>query len=277
MKISVISPVKNEADFIGFSILSVLNHVHEIIYACAPSDDGTDAVLDHVKAIYAPDKLKVLRRPEFDFDVHDMKDYNHAFHACLAEVTGDVVWFLHPDMIVLNPDALAQLGGPALAWYCDITSLALDGRTRITQGRARHWKHMHRNTLGLTYYGAYGSQNEDFYHTDITGDDYRHHGTNFDRYPYEVANSGVRINHYCECKPYSRRYGKMVSCLETLYPESPAARIAELAAQHPRVNLTAGRSHFGEFRFEQTTDPLPAVFDQYGAEFERILGRPLIR
>ena len=53
MKISVIGPVKNEAQFIGYSIMAVLPYVHEFVYACAKSDDGTDEILDYIKTTHA--------------------------------------------------------------------------------------------------------------------------------------------------------------------------------------------------------------------------------
>jgi hypothetical protein len=277
VKISVMAPVKNEADFIGFSIMAVLPHVHEFVYACAQSNDGTDEMLDYIKTTYAKDKLIVSREPQWDFNVHDMAAYNASFNFCIETATGDAVWFLHPDMIVLNPEKIADIGGDALAFYCTVNSYAKDGHTLITKGRTNKWKNIHRKTLGLHYFGGYGSQNEDFYHSDITSDEHDHYGDNFSQYPFDVADSGIRLNHYCECKPYSRRYGKMVACLETLYPNTSAERIEELAANHPRVNLESRSNGFGDFQFADVSDPLPNVFDKYGAEFERILGRTLIK
>ena len=48
MKISVISPVKNESQFIGYSVMSVLPYIHEIIYNAAPIVTGKQIGRAHV-------------------------------------------------------------------------------------------------------------------------------------------------------------------------------------------------------------------------------------
>jgi len=271
MKISVISPVKNEAKFIGYSVMAVLPYVHEIIYSCAKSDDGTDELLDYIKATHAGDKLTILRKPEYDFDVTDMKAYNRAFNDCIDSATGDYVWFLHPDMIVTNPEAIQKTSN-ALALYTNITSFAKDFNTKITTGRASKWKNIHRKRFGLHYYGEYGSQNEDFFHREITSSDYSHFGEQFNRYPFRVDDSGISINHYCELKDFSRRLDKMVKCLNTLFPGSSKEAIRERALAHPRVTLEPTTEMFGKFVFTETNDPIPTVFEKHREEFEKIMG-----
>lgn len=268
MKISVISPVKNEVEFIGYSIMAVLPHIHEILYACAPSDDGTDALLDHVKVNYASDKLRIYKDPAFDFDTLDMKAYNAPYNFLIEQATGDAVWFLHPDMIVTNPESLLTAPDDALAWFTHVNSYARDLKTEIVAGRTKRWKNIHAKKFGVHYFGGYGSVNEDFYHKDITGTAYRHYGDDFAEYPFEVADSGIQVNHYCELKSYERRYEKMVRCLRTQHPNIPENELREIAKKHPRVTLKGGNDTFGHFAFAPSAQAVPSVFEKYKDEFE---------
>jgi hypothetical protein len=273
MKISVFSPVKNEVEFIGYSVMAVLPYVHEILYGVAGSTDGTEELLTHIRDKYAKDKLKLFfgdsnGEPFWDFDPMDVKAYNASYNYLIEKATGDALWFLHPDMIVTNPAKIAELADGPLAWWTTITSFARDMQTQIVAGRATKWKNIHAKKFGLHYYGGYGSQNEDMYHRDITGTAYRHFGEEFDEYPFEVADSGITVNHYCELKSYARRLEKMKRCLKTLSPHLSDERIAELAVQHPRVTLEETSARFGRFEFTPTEVPPPDVFDTYRAEFE---------
>lgn len=273
MKLSVFGPVKNEADYIGYSIMAVLPYVHDIVYTCAKSTDGTDELLDYIKTTYAGDKLKILRKPEYDFNPHDMKAYNQAYNDAINATTGDAVWFLHPDMIVLNAEKIETMP-PSLSWWTNITSFAGDHSVTITKGRATKWKNIHSKKFGLHYYGGYGSQNEDMYHRDITGSAYRHHGEDFTKYPFSVKDSGLLVNHYCEAKSYKRRYEKMKSCLKTLSPNLSDADLSDLASKHPRVTLEGtGTDIFGHFEFKKQPGVVPEVFAKYKAEFDKVLGR----
>lgn len=267
MKVAVIGPVKNEAQFIGYSIMAIWPYVEEFVYAVAPScDDGTIDILRHIAKNYG--KVRLLIDPRYDFDPHDMKAYNASFNDCIQQTRCDAAWFLHPDMIVTNPQRIAELKEGPLAWTVNMTSFAGDLKTVITKGRADKWKNIHAKKFGLHYFGGYGSVNEDFYHSEITGKSYRHFGTNFQEYPFEVANSGIDVNHYCEVKPYKRRLEKMKLCLKTQQPEATDAWVEETAVQHPRVTLEQSSARFGKFEFEETDRPLPDVFTKYEEEFE---------
>lgn len=262
-KIAVIAPVLNEAAFIGYSIMAVWDHVEEFVYAVSPkSSDGTIDILRHIAKRYG--KVRLLLQSKYDFNPLDMAAYDASFNDCIQQTRCDAVWFLHPDMIVTKWNDLEA--GP-LAWTTKITSYAKDFSTVITKGRCSEWKNIHARKFGLHYFGAYGSANEDFYHSEITGKSYKHFGTDFKKYPFQVATSGIEINHYCENKSYSRRLEKMKLCLRTLYPQWTDARIAELAAQHPRVTLEQSSQQFGEFEFTESNDPIPDVFTKYEAEF----------
>lgn len=275
MKLSVICPVKNEADFLGYSIMSCLEQMHEFIYTCAPSTDGTDELLAHIKTKYGGDKIRVLRKPEYDFNVHDMRAYNKAYNDAIDAATGEAVFFLHPDMIVKNADVIPQLGYKgALAWWTNLTSFAGDYNTQITKGRASRWKNIQAKKFGLHYFGDYGSQNEDFYFKAITGNEHVHHGESFSAYPFPVKDSGIQVNHYCELKGYKRRLEKMESCLKNMYPKTSDAFIHSMAIIHPRVTLEpTGADIVGSFEFKKTEEPIPAVFEKYRDEFNSVLGR----
>lgn len=264
MKISVIGPVKNESQFIGYSVMSALPFVHEFVYAVSPSDDGTMDILNHIKRKHG---ANITCIPFPDFDPHDIVGYNESFNICIRRSSGDACWFLHPDMIVTK---WQEPRSNALAWTTNITSFSNDMNTVITKGRADQWKNIHANTFGLHYYGGYGSTNEDFYHRDITGTSYRHYGTEFSRYPFEVVTSGIRVNHYCELKPYKRRLEKMKLCLRTQHPDYDESRIDEMATHHPRVTLEDSSQQFGRFEFETTNISVPDVFTKYRAEFESL-------
>lgn len=267
MKISVISPVLNEVDFIGYSIMSVLPYIHSIHYGIDhKSNDGTLELVSQIAKGAGNGKVFWYQDPVFDIDPMDMKQYNGAFNALIAAAIkhgAEAVLFLHPDMIVTNPEALLTVDDDALALFTRMKSFAGDLKTTITKGRATQWKNIHVTRFGLHYFGGYGSQNEDFYHRDITGRAYKHYGTEFSKYPFRVADSGININHYCELKAYRRRLEKMKLCLKTLVPGATEAYIDEAAIQHPRVTLEPSSTHFGQFKFEADDAPIPEVFEKY--------------
>lgn len=266
MKITVVGPVLNECPWIGYSIMATLDYMHEFIYSLdANSSDGTRELLHHIKDKYAHEKLTILETPTFH--PSDMVAYNASFNYGIRKATGEACWFLHPDMIVTNPEQISKVETGPLAWLVNVTSYAGDMKTVITKGRATQWKNIHANKFGLQYFGGYGSQNEDFYHSAITGKSYRHYGTEFSKYPYQIADSTIAINHYCETKPYKRRLEKMKLCLRTLAPTAGEEWIEESATQHPRVTLEPSCTRFGDFKFESSDKPLPEVFETY-KEFE---------
>jgi len=266
MKIAVIAPVLNEAQFIGYSIMSAHPHVDEFIYAVSPkSDDGTIEILRHIAKHYG--NIRILLQSKYDFDPMDMKAYNGAFNDCIDQTRCDAVWFLHPDMVITQWKDIQE--GP-LAWTVNMTSYARDLNTVITKGRATRWKNIHAKKFGLHYYGGYGSVNEDFYYSDITGTSYRHYGQQFSQYPFEVGETGIEVAHFCEVKPYKRRLEKMKLCLKTQMPNATDPLIEELAVQHPRVTLEESSEQFGKFEFQKSQVPLPAVFAKYQDEFESL-------
>lgn len=271
MRISVIAPVLNEVQFIGYSVMALLPHVEEFVYTISPkSNDGTIELLRHIAKTYGHlgGKVRLLIDQRYDFDPLDTPAYNRAYDDAIAQSRGDAVFFCHPDMIVTkwqDPEP-----GP-LAWWTKVTSFADDLTTVITRGRTDRWKNIHAKKMGLVYRGGYGSQNEDFYHSAITGTSYKHFGTEFAKYPYEISGSGIELNHYCEVKPYARRFEKMKLCLRTQYPEASDAEIEEAAKNHPRVSLNSSGRQFGQFEFSKDVGSVPFVFEKYGEEFNQFV------
>lgn len=272
MKISVVCPVLNEVDFIGYSIMAGMPYIHEFIYALdEKSDDGTRELLWHVKEKYAHEKLVIINTP--NFHPHDMGAYNDSFNTGIQRMTGDAAMFLHPDMLITKGQSLDS---ESQAWWVTMTSYAGDFQTKIVKGRATKWKNIHLKNFGLHYYGGYGSENEDFYHKDITGNSYRHYNEGFDEYPFKVSDSGFEINHYCELKDYKRRLEKMKLCIKTLKPHWTDARIQETAINHPRVTLEYSTDRFGRFEFQKTNEEIPSIIKEYKSEFSSFKREPVL-
>lgn len=273
MRISAIAPVLNEVDFIGYSILAALPGIESIHYGIdEKSNDGTFELVKMLAETKAKGKLFWYRGPDFNINPMDKASYNNAFNilieAAIATSKPDGIIFLHPDMIVTNPQQMLDLeNDDVLAWYTHIRSFAGDFKTEITRGRTNRWKNMHAPRFGLKYLGGYGSVNEDFYHSDITGTSLRHYGEEFSKYPFRVADSGIKINHYCELKDYRRRFEKMKLCLQTQHPEWDALMIEEMASKHPRVTLEQSSGQFGRFEFANSDEPIPEVITKYEAIF----------
>lgn len=246
--------------------------MHEFVYAIdEKSSDGTRELLHYIKDKYAHEKLTILEHPTFH--PSDTKSYNAAFNRCIDIASGESIYFYHPDMLITKWGDSKE--GP-LAWYTNVTSFAGDFQTVITKGRCDKWKNIHRKDFGLCYAGAYGSQNEDFYHSEITGTTYKHFGTDFLSYPYEVADSGIEVSHFCELKPYKRRLEKMKFCLKTLYPKADQDWLEEKATMHPRVTLEQSSDRFGQFEFTKKDIEVPEVVKRYKAEFDSFVRLPVL-
>lgn len=260
MRISVYAPVKNEAEYLGYSIMAVAPYVHEFLYGVSPSTDETMDILKDIKGKHVGNKLKIFEMD--DFDVRDQKAYEGAYNFLIQKSTGDALWYLHADMICVNAPMIEHIQPGPLAWWTFIRSFAGNRTTEITRGRADKWKNIHANKFGLHYAGAYGSQNEDMYFRDITGTSYRQHD-NFMEYPYEIASSKLIVHHYCESKTYSRRLEKMKICLKQQNPHWDDALVNEMATIHPRVTLEPSSERFGHFEFKENPEALPPIFKQY--------------
>ncbi len=275
MNLSVFSIIKNESQFIGYGVMSLLPYVDEIVYADGNSTDGTLELLDYIKSKYDPEgKIKVFK----GMDCADFKeDYVRLFNELMEKCDGRYLWYSHPDMILTEPGKLADRGKwDFKAAYVNMRSFAgEDMDMEIVKGRTDKWKTIMKNDFGLHYWGYYGDPHEDMYFKHITGSE---HKVNKDmrRYPFAVEDSGIKVWHMCECKPRKRREQKMETVLKTIYNVPDGKSMFDTVMNHPRVHLQDQNSYLGEFKFEPRKDDLPEVFHRYKDEFNEILGRKLI-
>lgn len=279
MSISAWSVIKNEARFIGYSIMSLIDHVDEFVYFDGNSTDGTLELLAYIKDKYDKSgKIKVFENKDFK-DFKD--DYVRVFNECVQACSMDHVLYCHPDMVCVDPGSLGKLDKNVLAYWVGMRSFAgEDLDLEITKGRTDKWKTIMRKKFGLHYAGWYGATDEDMYFREITGNEHKLH-TDFKKYPYDVLDSGARFWHFCECKPRKRREEKMYRVITTNMGRFAHGRtmqddiyVWDTVVNHPRVHLETQKGVFGEFTFDQRKDPLPDVFEKYKKEFNWVLGVP---
>ncbi len=272
MTISAFSVIKNESAFIGYGLLSILPYVDEVVYFDGNSTDGTLKLLDYIKTKYDDkNKIKVF----MDRDFSDFRqDYQRVFNECMKACSGSYLFYVHPDMILTDPgDLVNREKWNALAYYVNMRSFAgEDLGYEITRGRTNKWKTIMKNSFGIHYWGDYGHEHEDMYFKAITGDAHKVLPA-MRLYPFEVKNSGIKLSHFCECKPRLRREQKMENVLKTTQTFKNQETLDEYVINHPRVNLKSGKSPFGTFDFVRRKDPLPEVFKKYKAEFDEVLGK----
>lgn len=258
MKLSTFCLIKNEMRFIAYHVLSFLDHVDEMVFFDGNSTDGTVEALTYLQAEHPKGRRIRLFTGK---DCTDLcGDYVRLFNEALAQCQSEYIAFIHPDMIPVNPAVLrCARGWDALVYSAGLRSFSHDMHTEITKGRRGWWKAWHKNTMGLHYHGFYGVNEEDMYYRDITGNNYAvlpEPGY----YPYEIKDSGLVLNHYCEVKDYNRRLDKMVKSIRNQGYGLAESAILEMAKAHPRVTLKSGDSPFGVFEYKRCLDPLPAIF-----------------
>lgn len=249
--LSVFCIVKNEAQFIEASVRAVAPYVDEIVYADGNSTDGTLSILDRIGKEYP--NLRVLK----NWDCANLQDdYVRLFNELLGQCKGDYVWFLHPDMVVRNPAQLTQFKKQARldAYTVRMRSFAGDGMVEITKGRTNTWKTIMRNAYGLHYWGHYGNENEDMYF------DFQDHKVYRDlsQYPFEIGDSRLCVEHYCECKDTTRRKEKMENILKYGHGIEDRTVLTDALTNHPRVTLKSESNQWGSFKFQKRKDPLPS-------------------
>src|SRR6185369_7140662 len=175
------------------------------------------------------------------------EDYVKTFDACLQTLSTDFAFFAHPDMVLDDPGNIGFLGD-AHAYYCNMRSFGgePDGPLFEIVGRGEKWKNIMRlrkPNLGLHYWGFYGHRDEDMYFSKITGNTHLRalDGNvieHLDWYPYAVKDSGIKILHYSDVRPYERRFSRMVKC--HLNNNFTQAEAEDIAAKHPRVIFKDG-------------------------------------
>ena len=269
MSIGTFTLVKNEKMWIGPHVMRVLPHVDQMVFFDGDSTDGTLEVIQHIIENHADgDKIKLVKGA----DPKDLQEsYVKIFNQCMQALTTDWAWFLHPDMWVENPEAIKKAGemeGVALSTNMKSYGGDPGGKLYEIKGRGESWKNIYRlrnPDLGAHYAGFYGSQMEDVYFSEITGDSHEHYGSDFERYPYGVSDSGILLQHYSDVRPLARRLDRMKKCLKNQgHPEGYIQSIAEV---HPRVTLTNGAG----FAFEEVE--WPKEFKRHEEVFGKIIER----
>lgn len=233
--------IKNEIPWIRAHLASWLPHVDEMVFFDGNSTDGTlEAIREAKNGRYGEKIVLVEGKDPVDL----AEDYVRIFDECLHTLKTDYAVFAHPDMLLDDPGQLRSLGGD-VAYFSTLRSFAAEPGGQlyeIKEGRTDRWKNIYRlrrPDLGLHYFGFYGAQNEDCYFSKITGSEHVFHGDRLDRYPYPIGDSGVKIFHFSDVRPYARRFSRMVSCLINQGYEKDQAD--EIASKHPRVTLQDGR------------------------------------
>ena len=261
MSIGVFQLVKNEAAWVGPWLKRILPYVDEVQIFDGNSTDDTPRIYSMFQAQYK-DKLHV----EFNRDPKDLKDdYVRHWNECMRRLKTDWAWFLHPDMLVVNPEQIAKVKDmPGVAMRVGMRSIAgePDGAWFEIKGRASAWKTIYRLRnphLGAHYFGHYGAQNEDVYFSAITGDEHKHWSENFARYPYDVIDSGIEVLHFSDVRTYERRLDRMIKALMAQGYSGTEAHA--IAPTHPRVTLKDG----GGFEF------VPFDAEPYKKEMEEYL------
>ncbi len=266
MRLGAFCITKNEAQWIGFSIMSTKDFVDEYVYFDGNSHDGTVELLKYIK-----DKYQVNIKVFEDQDPKDLQDdYVRVFNDCLKQVKSKYAWFLHPDMICTKR---AEMHWDPMAYSVKMRSFAgepWDSLYEFKEGRTNRWKSIMLNDLGLHYYGHYGAGNEDMYFKDITGNEHTLY-ENFANYPYEIRDSGIELNHYSDVRGYARRFGRMVTCIKHQYPGIEQKEAERLAADHPRVSFVPNPT-YGNFNLERCYE-VPEVFRKYAFEFGSVVGK----
>jgi len=263
MKLSTFTIVKNESEYIGYGIMSVLDYVDEMVFADGNSTDGTIEIIEYIQKTYdKKGKIKLFKNKDCK---NLQKDYVKLFNWTLKQCTGDYVWFLHPDMICTK---FKKLPYKDIRYNVSMVSIAGEKRDLlIVRGRTDKWATIYKNDYGLHYYGYYGSHEEDLYFKDITGNDHTFYKEKL--IPYKIGDSEIELYHYCDTKPYNRRLQRMIRTLENQSPEMDNKTRKEWAINHPRVNLDCGHMLGANFEFKSNHLPEPEVFNKY-KEFEEI-------
>jgi len=258
MSIGAFTLIRNESPWVGYCVLAAKDLVDQWVFYDGNSTDGTVELLKYLRDEY---KLNIVIREGQD-PKNLQEDYVKLFNECLGEVKTKHAWFLHPDMIVTDPGKLTD----SLAHTVSMRSFAGNPGgelLEIVKGRGEKWKTIMKNTLGLHYHGFYGSRDEDMYFKAITGDSHKLHA-DFNKYPYPISDSGIKIDHFSDVRPLERRLDRMIKCLK-----NQGYTNTDLAATHPRVTL----SPLGGFEFAPTRTP--EIFKKHAQEFATILKKPL--
>ena len=262
--ISTFTILKNESEYIGYHIMSLLKYVNEMIFADGNSTDGTLEIIKYIQKKYDKEgKIKL-------FENKDCKnldeDYVRLFNWTLKQCKSNYVWFIHPDMICLNPSIVLWSLNGDIRYSINVKSLAGKRDIEIIEGRGKTWATIYKNDYGLHFHGYYGNADEDFYFRDFTGSVHELY-LKKKMLPYDIVETKINLIHYCDCKPYKRRYERMVNVLTIGNPSIPTDVCIESAKNHPRVTLENGSVGEIDFVFKKYGGNKPKEFKLY--DFER--------
>lgn len=242
----------NEAEWLPAHLSCFLPYLDQIVFFDGGSTDGSlEIVEDFQKKSKHGHKITLVKNK----NPKNLKDaYVRMFNECMWTLKTDWAIFLHPDFWADNPEALHKIKD-GIAYYTHVRSFAGEPGGQLyefTSGRSPIWTNIHRlrnPSLGAHYFGHYGAWNEGTYFSEITGEDHFFYGSNLAAYPYEIKDSGLKIRHFSDVRPYERRLGRMKTCLinQGRNPDTVEA----LAKTHPRVNFQEG----GDFRFKKAEYP----------------------
>lgn len=266
--IAVFSIVKNEADYIGYSIMSMLDHVDAFYYYDGNSTDGTIEIIEYIKTKYdKQNKIHLFKNK----DCKDLQgDYVRLWNELLSEIKEDFCFYCHPDMISINAEKIKEkFNLDTIRYTVNMVSFAGTKRDKIiTAGREKKWATIYRNDLGLHFAGYYGAVEEDFYFSAITGNEHIFYDM-LEYLPYKIVNTDLILYHYCDCKPCKRRLDRMVSVLKNTNPTRSEEEIKSMAVTHPRIHFNNGVWNRVKFEFIKNDKELPVVFEKY-KEFESL-------
>jgi len=255
MSVGTFTLIKNEAPWIAAHLLRILPFIDQVCLFDGNSTDGTLEIIEAIKQTPFGHKIKLVRGRD---PKNLQEDYVRIFNECMWSLDTDLAWFLHPDMYVLNPEQILCLkASKAVALKTRVRSFAGEPGGQlfeIIEGRGAYWKNIYRlrnPDLGAHYHGFYGAVEEDVYFSEITGDSHEFHGQAFDRYPYEVDDSGLEVWHFSDVRPLERRIDRMVKCCINQGSTAEEARAVALA--HPRVTFKDGQG----FKFIPSNYPGP--------------------
>jgi glycosyltransferase involved in cell wall biosynthesis len=259
LTVTAFSILKNEVDWIGYSIMSILEYIDEIVYTDGNSTDGTIELIEHIKKEYDhKNKIKLFKNQDCK---NLKKDYTRLFNWVLKQCTSDYVMFWHADMIMINPQALKNVKD-AIRYNVNMKSFVSDKKRYFSKGRVKDWAIIYKNDYGLHQYGDYGSTHEDFYFRDITGDEHIIHFVN-PNINYEIKDSGIKVHHYCETKDFNRRLDKMIKSIKNINPRLSNEEVVSMAKSHPRVTLKNGKFEGIDFEIKPYKGSQPEVFKKY--------------
>ena len=256
--ITAFTIIKNEVDYIGYSIMSILDYVDELVYADGNSTDGTIELIEHIKEKYDKDnKIKLFKNK----DCKNLKgDYTRLFNWVLKQCTSDYVMFWHADMVMTNPEMFKNIKEPTIRYFIKMVSFVRGGKKYFKAGRCIRWHTIYKNDYGLHQYGDYGNVHEDFYFRDITGDEHIAYNMNYNL-NYKTKDSKLVAHHFCEGKDYDRRLDKMIkSLVHCKWAKDKAIKVAK---NHPRVTLKSGKYRGINFEIKPFKGVQADVFKKY--------------